>query len=396
MLWNGESSKGTRRSGAGRGARSLVLSFVVSILIAMLCLEARHEPPSVRVWIKRGCSQNDVRRCSANTTWTIDEASGREAPAVQMELSCCSLDRFTDLQDAKQCLRNRHIVFMGDSVTRYQYLNLANYLESGEWWPDFLPYSELYYPWDSWINYYETTNSRLQGKEICDCFRNDSLSFETVVENRYYFDRRQNIRLSYIQIFKHDWGSKGHNITWLGDSTGGRLFPDNHSTESARNTNAYPIQKGCTPGQCSEKTHPVHWHQSIIEVLEGHVASLEPDIVVFNTGFWDRLPGRFDIARLAAAGQFAISKRKQSTVFFKTTTAKREGFPIIDDEFAQMIENYGWKIFDAGKITSDISRIEKPFQERYGDFLYWDDKHFFPQVYAGINQVFLNVICYND
>ena len=34
-----------------------------------------------------------------------------------------------------RCLRGRHVVLVGDSLTRYQYLNLAQLLEYSSWTP---------------------------------------------------------------------------------------------------------------------------------------------------------------------------------------------------------------------------------------------------------------------
>ena len=31
------------------------------------------------------------------------------------------------------CLKGKHVVFVGDSVTRYQYLSLVSFLEKGGW-----------------------------------------------------------------------------------------------------------------------------------------------------------------------------------------------------------------------------------------------------------------------
>lgn len=65
------------------------------------------------------------------------------------------------------------------------------------------------------------TNARLHGNEYCDCFRGNE--YPTFLENRYYVNREKNIRVTYIQLFGHGEGSKGHNVTWLGDPWAGQL-----------------------------------------------------------------------------------------------------------------------------------------------------------------------------
>lgn len=137
-------------------------------------------------------------------------------------------------------------------------------------------------------------------------------------------------------------------------------------------------QIGCPVGQCSDASYPLQWRQGVIETLEGHVADLEPDVLVLNTGFHDRLPGGMEIPRIAAAGNYAVSKRN-GRVFFRTTTAKRDGDDVNDEEFAQQMEAYGWNILDAATFTADLPKIQRQQQNLFGNFLYWDNLHFLPQ-----------------
>ena len=144
-----------------------------------------------------------------------------------------------------------------------------------------------------------------------------------------------------------------------------------------------PIQTGCKPGYCSEAEHPMHWHQGIVEALEGHIASLEPDAVVLNTGFWDRLPGAMDVARLAAAGHRAVHA-KNGLMFFKTTTTGTDLNQVDDAAFSDHIEEYGWRIFDAGGITRLLPGINTALLEAgVQEALYWDVAHYYPQGKTG-------------
>jgi len=165
----------------------------------------------------------------------------------------------------------------------------------------------------------------------------------------------------------------------------------------------------------------MHWHQGIVEALEGHVASLGPDAVVLNTGFWARMPGAMDVAHLAAAGHRAVHA-KNGLMFFKTTTTPTNQGPIDDAAFSDRIEEYGWRIFDAGGITRLLPGINTALQEAgVQEALYWDNVHFYPQgktgwvkstrrentvdlithfalfssysVYSGLNHALLNVLC---
>ena len=50
--------------------------------------------------------------------------------------SLCTLHRYT-ATEATQCLANKHVNMMGDSLTRYQYLSLARFLHKGSYPPRF-------------------------------------------------------------------------------------------------------------------------------------------------------------------------------------------------------------------------------------------------------------------
>ena len=70
-------------------------------------------------------SSQDDSRCtrqsleSANFTWLPIEGaqSARMAP-YQLHASTCEMRRFEEVQDARDCLRGKSIVLVGDSVTR--------------------------------------------------------------------------------------------------------------------------------------------------------------------------------------------------------------------------------------------------------------------------------------
>jgi hypothetical protein len=75
------------------------------------------------------------------------------------------------IDEARQCLRDKHLVVIGDSVARFQYLNLAYFLVHGKYSGDTKPRSECTKDFGQIGGFYNITNSRLLGYEVCDCFR---------------------------------------------------------------------------------------------------------------------------------------------------------------------------------------------------------------------------------
>ena len=90
-----------------------------------------------------------------------------------LSIKGCDLEAI-DVQKARSCIARiapRGQSMVGDSLTRYQYLNLVDFLVHGEWnnYGD-LP-NENEKKFSGWNQFYEITNSRMGGHEICDCFR---------------------------------------------------------------------------------------------------------------------------------------------------------------------------------------------------------------------------------
>jgi len=103
--------------------------------------------------------------------------------------------------------QNLHLVLIGDSLTRYMYLSLVNYLENGNWDTTFQTQDKSYNiihekSFENWTHFYNFTNNIFHKREICDCYRN-STQFEILStrENRFYQDPSRANYVSYIQKF---------------------------------------------------------------------------------------------------------------------------------------------------------------------------------------------------
>jgi hypothetical protein len=89
----------------------------------------------------------------------------------------------------RSALKSKSIVFIGDSVTRYQYLNLSFFLERGKWPHPFVtddirkgnPCCEKSFQNLSWSFFYSETNAALSFVIIT----NAALSFVIVGEKKF-------------------------------------------------------------------------------------------------------------------------------------------------------------------------------------------------------------------
>ena len=119
--------------------------------------------------------------------------------------------------------RNLSLVFVGDSLSRFQYLSLAYFLRHGRWW-DLLPHDALnnlvsahsfhhpHHPHDDWNEFFLQSNRLLYPMEICDCQRAQNIT-QTTIERRYFYDKTRNNRLVYIHLNGNEthgsWGYYG-------------------------------------------------------------------------------------------------------------------------------------------------------------------------------------------
>lgn len=291
-------------------------------------------------------------------------------------------------ESVRICLSGRRISFIGDSVTRYQYLNLVHFIAHGRWYSDY-PSFEQEPLWSSWLDFYQGTTARLTTKdgvsrERCDCYRNPNDSLTR--ENRYFEDSELNLSISYIQ-FSVGISKRGmdYNKLDLSDCQEGLGCS----------------QAECSPGSCSE----THWFaKDHMDLLEHIASTIHPDTVVFNSGIWHRLYNPLDpgftspelikdlIALAKRLPQFGIQR-----LIWKTTTAALEGGnnqlgAAEVDTLIQALEPNGggtsWNVFDAYSITSSVFETGR----RVNIPVSWDSIHFLPDVYRGLNEVLLTNI----
>ena len=109
-------------------------------------------------------------------------------------------DNNNDINDLRP--RNLHLAFVGDSVTRYQYISLVYFLSTGQWYPEPAAHNKsLLYRgnhFDSWNDYLQYSNDQFQPAEQCDCYRVKGRGYGNILENRYYYDADRNNSVTYI------------------------------------------------------------------------------------------------------------------------------------------------------------------------------------------------------
>ena len=125
--------------------------------------------------------------------------SQRSLPRAVSHLPC-----YYDARRTAHCVRTpgEHIVFMGDSLTRYQWVALAQSFASGhELSADEFPSSVIEREWRHWTQFYNGSTHRLEPNTRCDCHRSYAKPVGSkTIENRYFWTDDGRLNLTYIAV----------------------------------------------------------------------------------------------------------------------------------------------------------------------------------------------------
>lgn len=248
--------------------------------------------------------------------------------------------------------RGEHIVFMGDSLTRYQWLAMAAAFHRG------VELSDTEFPslvkereWRHWMPFYNGSNEALAPNGRCDCHRSFAKPVGSkTVENRYFWLREQGLlNMSFIQVLNPE-AVLG---TW---APVGPLNDEQHREH---------VHDEFAP------RWRMRWAECIAEV----VAQLQPPptVILLNMGQWGPPP---NVSYLAAID--AVARRAAPRVLWKTTTRMRKSGPTKWLRTDMLARRTFREVFDAARLTRSLT-----------DRDFWDSRHFVPHVYNHLNAALL-------
>jgi GDSL/SGNH-like Acyl-Esterase family found in Pmr5 and Cas1p len=137
--------------------------------------------------VKQACTAEDFDNTDIAFVTNADDLLKLEE--MQAPFRNCTLQRFDDDRDAVlSLLRGKHLVLVGDSLTRYQYLSLVYFIESANWTSDY-PNQTWEKDFKSWNHFYQVITTANTASNMCIC--NAQQCTDTA---RMYFKR------SYISI----------------------------------------------------------------------------------------------------------------------------------------------------------------------------------------------------
>ena len=247
--------------------------------------------------------------------------------------------------------KNEHIVFMGDSLTRYQYLALCYSLhKKSEMSTSEFPSLVKEREWKHWIPFLNGTTEKLKPNAKCDCHRSYARPVGSkTIENRYFWIEREKspiLNISFIQVL--------NPMKVLGQWKPG----DDDSIRNRVNLHFSPL-----------------WNLSWEMVIKKIVGKLhpKPTVLILNSGLWNGEPNETFAKTLRDFGTHVAPR-----VIWKTTTKIRTAGNskwLKTDLKARRVFN---EIFDAAFLTRNLKESD-----------YWDLRHFQPHVYNKLNAALL-------
>jgi hypothetical protein len=255
-------------------------------------------------------------------------------------------------------LRNQTMVFVGDSLTRYQYLSLALFLYRGQWDEDAgLACAECELAWGTnWDNFFLSTNLRLGCHEIIDAYRLKNPFHHR--ENRYFHHFELN-----FTMMKFFWGPP-YNIDLTLPS-----HPTRHDfRENCMNKQAF-VDRITAPSARPDRAS----YKFVQDFINTELSNIQPAFLFLNQGLWPEFKIR-ESASFTAIAQ--AMKNVSKHPFWKRTTATQDHENKDDRNFLTMVANLGLLQYNSFALTEEISYTEQA---------YWDNGHFYPFVYREMN-----------
>jgi hypothetical protein len=286
--------------------------------------------------------------------------------------------------DPSAVLRDIHIVMIGDSVTRYQYLSLAYRLRYGVWFNESLWHYNLVqqgsfqspFHIQTWGEFLFHSSNVLYPLELCDCYRRPL----DVVENRFYYDPILNNSISYFNALGH-WKRRPHPMR-------GRLLPNQIHQE--RNNQSSFFKK-----VAFRERRDITWaYSDWADAILGYIRHLDPRPrhIVMNAGHW---PHKF-CAPPSEAGLNNESQTRSLSIPNETQNLLRAIQLMPEFQFV-------WKTTTIGKRGSGADYpcdeimcqlfpicLNVSFTQHVQLSKYWDRVHFYEPVYRALNELMLD------
>lgn len=266
-----------------------------------------------------------------------------------------------DLTDLSAIFQNKRIMFIGDSLTRYQYLNLIRYLHSGRWSDPLAAKLCCENSSRDWDDFFARVSSYFGCHHICDCRRWPEKIGPGSQENHYYYDPDLNLTIS-----SHLW----FGVMPMLQSTY-RYMPS--AEEFKANCQNFTVNSFTSDGRMATSILPPRYsYSNITSFLVDMVKPSRVDVLIVNFGHWENKHNDVFKTEAKVTRFCQVATSIVPLVIWKTTTARQHYWQIDDERFFSYLDRYPMiKVFDAYNLTVDVAYPVSMFDQlHYLSFVY--------------------------
>jgi hypothetical protein len=328
----------------------------------------------------------DLKTCQTRLTWCDTSTNITATHEEQLQ---------SETHKLWDSMKNRRLMFIGDSITRYQYIALTHFLTTQTWSSEESLVNVRFYEAD-WTEFYQATTKLNQGMELCECFRPPGPSAASITENRKYVNSKLNTTVWYFK--------------WFGDKS----LPHGHFSILE---DIQPLD--CMPSDCRFDATNHSWiAKSASEFILQFAKAHKPDHVIMNTGLHAPLDGKNEMSLLE--GMFWRSHYQQfhklpTKFIFKSTTPLFHAIELIDNRGLDLLAyqyaaNGLWEYWDISSVIYDLyivyRKLELPYYYYRDDDNHdqskkrttttyrqrgftWDTLHYHPWIYHELNKLLI-------
>lgn len=311
---------------------------------------------SPEIWVKSFSLEND---------WHISSESFSP-----------SFREYKSILKLKDFLSKKRIVFIGDSLTRYQYLNFIHILHFNAWTLSVYPRIEIESDWPNWKSFHIGTSFRFGCREICDCYRDRHFSGlgPSSKENRFYYDPSFDISVFFFAWFPP--------IPIM-------LNPVPKPNDFKKLCREIPSKQEMMLAYNPESEFV---YSEITDFINDIIKPMMPDVLILNQGFWKN--NKFRSNETYFHHVMTAAKSASKRFIWKTSTSRCFDAPddgVDGGSFRTRLIEAKVEVFDAFRITHFIANRHNKSNEAQWTCLF-DKHHFQPFVYREINKKFVDLL----
>lgn len=332
---------------------------------------------------------------TTQVVWKVRNDGSRELTLPHT----CQLKRYT-AQEAGKCLRNKHLLFIGDSLTRYQFLSLAYFLERKRWPPRYQTSgytpctqfdeggqeacSKIDEPnvccetdWElngngGWPAFMQALGGGVDGSLFHGRMEAQSIRVPISIERYEYISSEEDGRTKLSSLSEFFWPKyrpyHGWNLTGCAKTGSCRYSPESYIKNIERDHNSdwdwdYPnIAEAFTTGS------------------QLHTELQDTNYAFYNRGLWgalqiDKAQIMMDALRNMTGGRSEANNR----CFFRSTTGcqRTREWALTSMEYNDVRKTSyesGCEYFDIGHVTEEFGGlygVDSEFKH-----VFWNDKHY--------------------